>query len=207
MAGRIFITSSGYDPECGKHVKDPYLDDGDPLLGACRPDVREAVKPGNFIFAISGKIQSSPSSPPIKQYIMGGFEVSEKIEAVEAYSRFPNSRLKLIDGELYGNVIVDENGRKHPLDQHSEKNFDRRCRNFIVGKNLIKPESEREITRARKETMKILKRVLGRLGIQPFDLIGRSAKILDDNQVAIIIEWLLSLKDEETEVKSVHERH
>lgn len=204
MAGRIFITSSGYDPECGKHVKDPYLDDSNPLLGACRPDVRAAVIPGNFIFTISGKLQSSP---PIKQYIMGGFEVSEKIDAVEAYSRFPNSRLKLIDGELYGNVIVDAYGGKHPLDQHSEINFDRRCRNFIVGKNLTKPESEREITRARKETMKILIQVLGRLGKQPFDLIGRSAKILDDNQVVMLIEWLLSLKDEDTEVKSVHERH
>ena len=25
MIGKIFITSSGYDPEKGKHVKDPYL--------------------------------------------------------------------------------------------------------------------------------------------------------------------------------------
>jgi hypothetical protein len=25
MIGKIFITSSGYDPQLGKHVKDPYL--------------------------------------------------------------------------------------------------------------------------------------------------------------------------------------
>ena len=25
MAGKIIITSSGYDPQLGKHVKDPYL--------------------------------------------------------------------------------------------------------------------------------------------------------------------------------------
>jgi hypothetical protein len=25
MIGKIFITRSGYDPQLGKHVKDPYL--------------------------------------------------------------------------------------------------------------------------------------------------------------------------------------
>ena len=26
MVGKIFITRSGYDPQLGKHVKDPYLE-------------------------------------------------------------------------------------------------------------------------------------------------------------------------------------
>ena len=25
MVGKIFITRSGYDPQVGKHIKDPYL--------------------------------------------------------------------------------------------------------------------------------------------------------------------------------------
>jgi hypothetical protein len=36
MVGKIFITRSGYDPQLGKHVKDPYLGPC-PTLGACRP--------------------------------------------------------------------------------------------------------------------------------------------------------------------------
>ena len=177
MVGKIYITSSGYDPKCGKHVNDPYLD-GEPSLGACRPDLRKSVKSGDFIFTISGKLQQSLST---NQYVMCGFEVVEKITALDAYFRFPSQRLRLRDdGQLDGNVIVDETGRKHPLDQHTVgAKFDNRCENFVVGKNLIMPESSGEISRAREQTMEILCRILGKLGKQPFDLIGRSAKNLN----------------------------
>lgn len=43
MIGKIFITRSGYDPQLGKHVKDPYLGDC-PTLGACRPDIRKQLQ-------------------------------------------------------------------------------------------------------------------------------------------------------------------
>ena len=33
MAGKIIITRTGYDPEFGKHIKDPYLGPN-PSLGA-----------------------------------------------------------------------------------------------------------------------------------------------------------------------------
>lgn len=42
MVGKIFITRTGYDPQLGKHVKDPYLGPC-PTLGACRPDVRKQL--------------------------------------------------------------------------------------------------------------------------------------------------------------------
>jgi hypothetical protein len=54
MIGKIFITRSGYDPQLGKHVKDPYLG-ANPTLGACRPDVRRQLNEGDHIFVISGK--------------------------------------------------------------------------------------------------------------------------------------------------------
>ena len=43
MKAKIFVTSSGYDPDKGKHVKDPYLGPR-PTLGACRPDIREKLQ-------------------------------------------------------------------------------------------------------------------------------------------------------------------
>ncbi len=45
MIGKIFVTSSGYDPEKGKDVKDPYLG-ANPSLGACRPDIRKKLQKG-----------------------------------------------------------------------------------------------------------------------------------------------------------------
>ena len=200
MVGKIFITSSGYDPECGQHVKDPYLE-GEPSLGACRSDLREAVSPGDYIFTITGKVQKFP---PINQYVMCGFEVDEKITALEAYYRFPEQRLKIgDDGQLDGNVIVDQLGKQYPLDNHhGGKKFERRIKNFVVGKNLTMPESSGEIIRAREQTMKILNQILGKIGKQPFDLIGRSAKNLDDKQVLMLIEWLFSIKDQKKSVSS-----
>ena len=74
IGGKIFITRSGYDPQRGKHVKDPYLE-GEPSLGACRPDVRKQLKPGDYVFVISGKVKGAD------QFVMGGFEVDRKIHA------------------------------------------------------------------------------------------------------------------------------
>src|SRR6478752_1549801 len=108
MVGKIFITRSGYDPQYGKHIKDPYLGPN-PSLGACRPDIRIRVKEGDHLFFISGKLRN------VNQYVMGGFEVENKIDAMKAYQRFPEQRLHLReDGQLAGNVIVDENGAQHP---------------------------------------------------------------------------------------------
>ncbi len=193
MIGKIFITSSGYDPVHGKHINDPHLK-GSPSLGACRPDLRKAVNPGDWIFTISGKLKASPK---INQFVMGGFEVAEKIDAQEAYSRFPEQRLRSEDGLMCGNIIVDRFGRQHRLDHHpSGEKFKQRCKNFVVGKNLIMPQTPGEIFKAREQTMDVLQYILGKLGPTPFSLLGRSAKNLSENQVAMLLEWLFSLKDE-----------
>lgn len=194
MVGKIFITSHGYDPEYGEHIKDPFLD-GEPSLGACRPDIRETLQPGDHIFTISGGL---PRVQQINQYVFCGFEIKEKIAAIEAFERFPQRRLRKNEfGQLVGNIIVDQYGCKHPLDQHrGGSSFERRKKNYVIGKNLIMPNTPAEIAMAREQTMDILCRVIGKLGNKPFDLIGRSGKKLNEKQVAILIEWLLSLKVE-----------
>src|SRR5260370_29038675 len=72
MKGKIFVTSSGYDPEKGKKVKDPYVGPN-PSLGACRPDIREQLQKGDHIYVVSGKV------PNVAQFVMGRFEIAEKI--------------------------------------------------------------------------------------------------------------------------------
>lgn len=191
MIGKIFITSSGYDPEAGKHVKDPYLGPGIPSLGACRPDVRRRMNIGDHLFFISGKV------PGIEQFVMGGFAVAEKISAREAFRRFPERRLRLLeDGQLEGNVVVDRAGRRHKLDTHnpSERAFSARVENYIVGGDAVVLDRPEEIDAARRGTLDFLAHLFGREARRPIELVGRWGASLDHVQVRELRAWLESLK-------------
>jgi len=188
MIGKVFITRTGYDPQVGRHVKDPYLG-ADPSLGACRPDIRASLKPGDHVFVISGKVRDHD------QFIMGGFEVAEKISAAEAYERFPKQRLRMLpNGQLTGNIIVNAAGEKAPIDDHPEKNFERRIRNYIVGKELIALTSDAEIADGREQTLEMLCDILHRRGSSPFRLLGRAGAKLTEEQIIQLREWLSDVK-------------
>ena len=188
MVGKIFITSQWYDPQLGKHVKDPYLGPN-PSLGACRPDIRAKLKEGDHLFFISGKL------PNISQYVMGGFAVGAKIDAKTAYARFPEQRLHLReDGQLGGNIIVDENGAQHPLDNHKCETFARRIENYIVGTNEICMETPEEIALAREQNLEMLREIFGKNGKSPWDIVGHLGSDLTDVQIFRLREWLQLLK-------------
>jgi hypothetical protein len=192
MFGAIFITSSGYDPELGRHVKDPYLGEK-ASLGACRPDIRKAVGVGDHVFTISGRLRGRPVRD-VPQYVIGGFEVSSKIHANDAYHEFPEQRLrKLPDGQLTGNVIVNSRGRQHRLDQHDR--FERRLPNYLVGTNVIALETQREIDRGRSETVDALSHILKKRGRTPKELVGRWGCRLNARQVHELRAWLTSIKE------------
>lgn len=186
MIGKIFITRTGYDPQLGRHVKDPYLGPS-PSLGACRPDVRRKIRVGDHVFVISGKIKNA------KQFIMCGFEVVRKMDARDAYFAFPERRLCLReDGQLSGNIIVDANGAKHPLDDHPT--FSSRLPNYLIGDKNIAPTSPCEIAPCREQTLDVLREVLGKNGSSPIEIVGRWGSQLTEEQVYGIRDWLLSLK-------------
>jgi hypothetical protein len=171
MIGKIFITSTGYDPDKGKDVKDPYLGPR-PTLGACRPDIRKNLQKGDQIFVVSGKIAT------VNQYVIGGFEIEEKISAVEAYLRFPERRLSRgEDGQITGNVIVDANGKQHKLDHH--KDFDRRIENYVVGKNPIVLSTAAEVAEGRRLTLEILQDVFQKKGDSVWKIIGRCSNLTE----------------------------
>jgi hypothetical protein len=185
MIGKIVITRTGYDPEAGKHVKDPYLGPG-PTLGACRPDIRKQLNIGDHIFVVSGKVQG------VAQFVMGGFEIAEKIYASEAYERFPHLRLrKLEDGQLTGNIIVDAQGRQHELDDH--KNIERRVENYVVGKNLLALSTLAEIAEGRRHTLEILRTVFGNKATSLRAIMGR-CRNLTEEQVLKLRALLETLK-------------
>lgn len=183
--GFVFIASSGYDPDKGKYIKDPSLG-STPTFGACMPNVRKQAQIGDSIFVISGKI------PNNSQYVIGGFDVAEKIHAIDAYKRFPEHHLlKRTDHQLTGNIIVNAQGEQHFLDNH--ENFDKRLENYIVGKNPIFLSDSSEIEKGREGTLEILKMLFNKEGKIPRDIVGRM-RTLDEDQVKKLKSWLLSLR-------------
>jgi hypothetical protein len=187
IKGYAYITRTGYDPEKGRSIKDPYLGDT-PSLGACMPNIRSLVDPGDHIFTISGKV------PEAKQYVVGGFEVAQKIHATTAYKLFPERRLRLLDGgQLSGNIIVNGYGRQHSLDDHASDSFERRIQNYVVGCNPIVLTTPDEIERGRDETMYVLRHLFRKGGDAPIKVLGRWRR-LDEYQVRELRAWLLSLK-------------
>jgi hypothetical protein len=185
MVGKIFITRTGYDPEVGKHVKDPYLGPC-PTIGACRPDLRKILAVGDHLFVISGKVKGAD------QFVMGGFEIAEKILAIEAYERFPDLRLReLEDGQLTGNIIVDASGRQHTLDGHDK--FEKRVENYVVGKNLVALSTPAEIAEGREHTLEILRMIFRINGKSLREVLGR-CRSMTEKQVMGLRECLEDLK-------------
>ena len=177
MIGKIFVTSSGYDPEKGKHVKDPYLGPN-VSLGACRPDIREQLQKGDHVFVVSGKVRNAD------QVVLGGFEVAEKISASEAYLRFPDQRLRLLpDGQVTGNVIVNAAGKQHRLDHHDQ--FARRIENYLVGTNPVALLTPDELAEGRRRTLAILGDVFGKKGKSVRDIIGRCSNLTEKQIVKL----------------------
>ena len=186
MKGKIFITRKGFDPQLGKHVKDPYLGPC-PTMGACRPDMRRQLEQGDHIFVISGKIHGA------NQYVMGGFEIADKMHARRAFTLFPEQRLrKREDEQLTGNIIVDVDGRQHELDDH--ESFDRRVENYIIGTNPISLDTPEEIAKGRSQTLEVLCDILQKKGMSSHAVVGHWGTRLDEKQVLQLREWLLSLK-------------
>jgi hypothetical protein len=185
MKGKIFVTSSGYDPDKGRHVKDPYLGPR-PTLGACRPDIREHLQKGDHIFTVSGKV------PGVPQVVMGGFAIEEKIPAIEAYRRFPDLRLsRREDGQITGNVIVDAAGKQHELDHHNM--FERRIENYIVGTDPIVLATPAEIAEGRRLTLEILQDVFEKKGDSVRSIIGRCSN-MDEKQIEKLRRLLEAVK-------------
>lgn len=186
--GYMYITSTGYDPEKGKSLNDPYLG-ARPTLGACMTNIRRWVAPGDEIFLISGKV------PGVSQFVIGGFAVDEKIDAMTAHRTLPQHRLRLnSEGRLVGNIIVDSKGQQHYLDTHKPASFSSRIENYIIGRDPVVLTLPYEIQRGRDETAYFLRQLFRKKGAYPIDIMGRASK-LDEQQLKDVRDWLFSLKD------------
>lgn len=188
MKGYIYITSSGTDPAAGQPLTDPLFGPV-PTMGPCRPDLRRVVSPGDWIFIVSGSVGRN-----VRQYVVGGLRVREKIDALTAYQRFPGNRMHQgIDGRVHGNIITDADGNHHPLDGHARETFDRRSKNYIVGDQSITMDTPQAVARARSETTDVLGALFGTVGDRPVDIIGRNAR-MNTAQVDRLCAWLAAIR-------------
>lgn len=184
----IYISGQGADPHANGRLNDPVLK-GTASLGACMPNIRRLVEKGDYIFVISGKTSG------VQQYVVGGFQVAEKLDTLAAYQRFPENRLRLNEkGILEGNIIVSEDGSQHPLDKHLAATFDHRVKNWVLGKKPIALDSEREVELGRMQTLDKLSAILGKpKGNRIIDMMGRWAK-MDEAQTNAMLMWLKGIK-------------
>ena len=184
----IYISGHGADPQANGRLNDPILR-GRASLGACMPNIRRLVERGDYIFVVSGKTSG------VQQYVVGGFEVADKIDTLAAYQRFPENRLRLNDdGILEGNIIVNADGSKHALDTHQVSTFDNRVKNWILGNNPVALESDREVELGRMQTLDKLSSILNKpKANRIIDVMGRWAK-MNEAQTAEMLTWLKGIK-------------
>jgi hypothetical protein len=186
MKGYIYKLFAGADPATGWIFNDPIFGKP-PTLGACVPNIRRVVEKGDWVFPISGRTSG------YQPYVVGGFEVDEKIDALAAFHRFPEYRLRRDDtGQVVGNIIVDEQGHHHPLDDH--KAFERRVRDYIVGKNGVQIAEPGKIEQARGETLSVLGEILNQPANRVSDLVPRWRR-LGEQQVVALRDWLTTLHE------------
>ena len=181
MKSYIYLMYRGSDPGHGWMINDPIFGKP-PTLGACVPNIRRPVAVGDQIFCISGRVEG------VKPYVVGGFRVADKIDALTAYSRFPQNRLrKHKDGQILGNIIVNADGSHSALDTHD--NFEKRIENYIVGDNPVFLSQPDHIAQAREETLKILFEIFNKPGNRVFDIVGRWRR-MDEEQTKQLRGWL-----------------
>lgn len=191
MKGYIFV-SPGSDPGAGHRLADPLFRRAGTTMGQCRPDLRRLVRQGDAIFVLSGKIKAAG----VPQYLIGGLSVDEKIDAILARQRFPDNTLKIVEGEKLGNIIVTPAGDQDPLDHHPSRNFKERIKNYIIAKDAIYLDGDKEVELGRQRTLDILRRVFGNVRAESVhEVIGRN-RLLDDKQVQMLLEALQAIKSD-----------
>jgi len=83
-----------------------------------------------------------------------------------------------------GNIIVTADGLHDPRDNHG--NFDKRIRNYLVGKNPVALETPREVELGRERSVSILSNVFDRPEATTIrQIIGRFRKLSDDQAYRI----------------------
>lgn len=195
MKGAIYIAGAFrtvIKSKCGCRVdspdNDPHFWSTPPTWGICRPDLRERLDSGDYIFFVL------PRKSDLPQSIFGYLKIDSVITHAEAYAHAGLTSKRMGNKSPNGNIIVDKCGRYNRYDGNVHKsNFDRIEKRFAVSNaDDWVFLNENAIRRSAESFMPMLRRILDSDGKMPIDLISRYGKTLGEGQVKALKEWVQS---------------
>ena len=105
----------------------------------------------------------------------------------------PENALRFDGKQKHGNIIALLDGTQDPRDSHS--NFETRIKNYVLGKNPLVLQSEREVELGRERSVGILAGLFDKQGSRVNEVMGRGRK-LSTSQVDRLIRALDDIKRE-----------
>lgn len=193
MEGRIYIAGAFRNlnfSTCsageGKIDNDPHFYIMPPTWGICRTDLRRVCSEGDYIFYVLPKINTVGV-----QSIFAYLKVTEKMNHVDAFTRFPQKRMA--NKKINGNIIVNEDGSYNRFDanQDHRRRFESIKQHYIVGDETASQFLKKEkIMKLGKEFPEYLNNLFDGDSKTIFQIITRGGRILSESQVKKLLQWL-----------------
>lgn len=194
MKGIIYIAGAFQNlkaTDCiieGEIDNDPHIWTKPYTWGICRPDLRERICIGDYVFFVLSANANLP------QMIFSYIKVAKIITHKDAYFE-PELRSKRMANKKYnGNIIVDENGDYNRFDLGIHRhNFERIKKRYVVADmSISKKLSGQKIIKESAEFVNNLKHIfeIKSKVNTPIDIISRYGKSLTEIQVHKLIDLL-----------------
>jgi hypothetical protein len=192
MKGRIYISGAfttvvrSKCKELGELDNDPHFWEPPPSWGICRPDIRETLEKGDFIFFVL------PKKAELPQMIYGYMKIKEIITHAEAYHRRELILKRMGNKNPNGNIIVDENGNYNRFDAGSHRDsFAKIRKRYAIGyRTHSEFLSERKIRRLAPQLLPVLNRIFGFDKDSIVGAVSRWGRALSSTQISELLEWL-----------------
>jgi len=192
MKGRIYISgafTTVVKSKCnplGWLDNDPHFWESPPTWGICRPDIRETLAAGDYIFFVL------PLTSDLPQMIYGYMRIAEIISHEEAYRRNELKKKRMGNKNPNGNIIVNEHSKYNRYDGGFHKrNFTRIKRHYAIGdKTDSEFLSADKIKRLAPDFLATIERVLNIKGSRSIDIISRWGRRLSPDQISQLLKWL-----------------
>lgn len=161
-----------------------------PTWGICRPDLTRLVCPGDYAFFVL------PARSKLPQMIYGYMRVSGVINHMEAFHTAALGAKRMRKGKNpNGNILVRADGSYHREADgglHQDR-FARIKESYVVGdlqKSEFLLDNEAKLHRLALSFVPALRKILGRSGSTPIEIISRKGRRLTESQIHQLLIWL-----------------
>ena len=164
---------------------DPHLWTNPYTWGICRPDIRNRVKEGDYVFFVLGSRANLP------QMIFAFIRVAEIITHYQAYHKAGLETKRMTGKKLEGNILCNSDGDYNPFDNGlHQTTFDKRKLKYVIAdmenSKFLTPQ---EIKSKSKDFVKELNRILYKNGSTAIEIITRAGQSLTEEQTKELLKW------------------